>query len=115
MKLKEAVGNHSLLIPKRNSRKENGMKEITIGIAGAGRAFRLHADALKYVHGVSVRKKTVMDTNTAQAEAMKYQTHSGRLPPSLSPTRKWIVSTAQECSVGQEDLPRILIQQALMK
>ncbi|MBQ9387541.1 MAG: Gfo/Idh/MocA family oxidoreductase [Lachnospiraceae bacterium] len=49
------------------------MKTITIGIAGAGRAFRLHVDALKYVHGITVNKKTVMDTNIAQAEAMQRQ------------------------------------------
>lgn len=47
------------------------MKKITIGAAGAGRAFTLQMDALKYVYGVDIRKKTIMGRRPEQVIPMK--------------------------------------------
>lgn len=44
------------------------MKQVTIGIAGAGRALGLHMDALKFVHGVQLRYKSLMGRRPEQVE-----------------------------------------------
>ena len=44
------------------------MKQVTIGIAGAGRALGLHMEALKWVHGVQLRYKSVMGRRPEQVE-----------------------------------------------
>lgn len=47
------------------------MKQVTIGIAGAGRALGLHMEALKWVHGVQLRYKSVMGRRPEQVEPAK--------------------------------------------
>ena len=53
--------------------KEVEMKEICIGMIGAGRASELHVHALQRVHNVPIRLKTIMARRKEQLENAKQQ------------------------------------------